>query len=516
MTRSRGGIATPHYLATSAGEKALARGGSAIDAAIAAAAVLAVVYPHMTGLGGDSWSLIRTPQGDTHALNGTGRHPRSVEPEQLRQRFGAAMPLLGPEASPVPGAVSAWGTMHELAGRLSWGELLEDAITLASAGAPVASALARDLASLWDELGADPGLRAVFSAPDGGPMRAGDCLIQPALSESLRAIASDGPGAFYSGALADRLTKGLQRLGSAVTQSDFLNQESELLAPISRHYRDHLVSTAPPNSQGFTLLQLLATLEQAGVDLDDTAHLGIAAALFSLANSERESYLADPAHGEIDVEWLLSSEHIDALVHAAQNGQLSSSAGKPRASGDTIGIAAIDESGWAISSLHSIFYAFGARVLEPQTGIVLQNRSASFSLDPSHPAYLRGGARPPSTLLPVFVDHPDGRLSAVASMGGRSQAQIQSQLISRLTKGHHPQDVTEMPRFVVGSFGPSLENAAVIERGLGDGKQASEIGLLVVAVNGQDDRCGHSQIVQRDTATFLVGTDPRADGKEPA
>ena len=514
---SSGALATPHYLATASGQKALDAGGSAVDAMIASAAVLAVVYPHMTGLGGDSWSLMRTPAGETLAINGTGMHPREVDVETMRAEHGVAMPLFGAAASPVPGSVKAWSAMHKMAGKLDWGTLLADAITLASEGVAVAPALARDLDQLWPEISADPGIRETFSKGSSGPKQAGDLLVQPALADTLRALAESGSDAFYVGPLASRVVAGMRALGSVVTEHDFAEQESDVIPALSAQYRGHRVSTAPPNSQGFTLLQILKVMERGELKIEDPASLGTIASLFSRGNYERDALLADYRYGDTDIASLLSDEYLEDMLDAARAGDDSSPAPRPRASGDTIGIAVIDSDGLAISSLHSIFYAFGARVMDPGTGIVLQNRSASFSLDPSHPAVLRPGARPPSTLLPVLVDHEDGRLSAVATMGGRSQAQIQAQLIERVTNGEAPADIVGQKRFVVGTFGPELENAVVTERTMSedDRVELERRGMMVIEIDGFDDRCGHSQIVQVGPEGFAVGTDPRSDGRAP-
>lgn len=510
-----GAIATPHHLASAAGEKALGAGGSAVDATIAAAAVLAVVYPHMTGLGGDSWSLLRSSAGETLAINGTGMHPRGVDVEALTATHGSSMPLFGAASSPVPGAVKAWGSLHAAAGRLDWSTLMADALALAKEGVEVAPSLARDLESLWPEISIDPGVRNIFSSARGGPKKVGETLHQPELALSLHALASDGPDAFYHGDLARQLSEGMRTLGSEVSAEDFALQESEILSPLRVTYRDHQVWTAPPNSQGFTLAQMLKILERNDVDLDDPDYRGTLASLFGLSNTEREEYLADPHFAEVNLEELLSNHHTQELFERARAGQSVSGNSQPRASGDTVGIAAIDANGVAVSSLHSIFYSFGARVLDPATGIVLQNRSASFSLNRHHRAYLRPGSRPPSTLLPVLIDHPDGTLSSIATMGGRSQAQIQAQLIGRITQGQSPEAVVAERRFVVGAFGPDLEEALVGEETVSDPvrKELGGRGFMVTDSDDFDDRCGHAQIVQINSRGFAVGSDPRADGK---
>lgn len=516
MENSNGSIATPHYLATKAGHRVLNQGGSAVDAVISAAAVLSVVYPHMTGLGGDSWSLIRSPNGEKVAVNGTGRHSASVTASQLSAEFNVSMPQSGAKASPVPGAVSAWSEMHSIAGNMEWSTLFQESIELAATGTEVPEALGRDLAELWGELKDDPGLNEVFGDNQGRPLTSGSILVQPALSESLGLISKKGASVFYEGELSQRLVAGMRKMGSPVTQNDFENQDTEIMQPISREYMGHEIHTAPPNSQGFTLLQILAALQEAGLDLDDGMTCGVISHLFSLANEQRELHLGDPSYAAVDVGQALSSKRIRSLLSRAKFDLSDSANPRPKASGDTVGIVAIDKSGLAVSSLHSIFYAFGARVLEPSTGIILSNRSASFSLVEGHPAYFVPGARPPSTLLPVMVDHPDGTFTAIASMGGRSQAQIQAQLINRIIKGDSPSAAVSRPRFVVGSFGPNLREASIMEPGLPftPAQLRDSSRFLVLDQAGPDDRCGHAQIIQEKRGTLLTGSDLRADGVE--
>ena len=511
---TNGVIATPHKLATASGQRMYGLGGSAIDASIAAAAVLAVVYPHMTSLGGDSWSLVRTDKGKILAVNGTGAYPRAASVAELRARFGNTMPLFGPLSVPVPGAVKAWEALHQQGGRLDWSELFRDALNLAENGVPVAAALGRDLKSLGPELVEDPGLRSIFFDSSGQPLGEGDQLVQPQLAQTLRALSSGGPEALYSGPLAARYVSALNRMGSSITEDDMRLQTAVVSDTMTVALPGAVVHTAPPNSQGFTLLQMLSVLQEAETEtpiIDSDPAFG--AALFSLSNAERELHLADPEAGSIEINTVLTATYIKGLADRVRARDFPEAPGKPRANGDTVAIAALDDAGIAVSSLHSIFYAFGARVLEPETGILLQNRATSFSLHPDHPAALVPGTRPPSTLLPVMLDHRNGDVSAVATMGGRSQGQIQVQLIERLLAGAGPQDVVSAPRLVVGAFGPQLENSVVAESACGEGVISSlrDEGWLVSVTEGFDDRCGHSQIATNGGGTLLAGTDPRAD-----
>lgn len=516
MSTPKGVIATPHALATASGNRMYGLGGSAIDAAIAAAAVLAVVYPHMTSLGGDSWSLVRTAEGKVLAVNGTGAYPRAASVDDLTAEFGDTMPLFGPLSSSVPGAVRAWVEMHKHGGTLSWSDLFADAVTLAEHGVPVAAAVERELHALAPALREDPGLRSIFFTTSGEPLRVGDLLVQPQLAQTFRELAEKGPDALYSGPLAEAFVRAVRSMGSAITTEDMALQSAVISETLSIALPQAVVHTAPPNSQGFTLMQMLSALSAENADSSLTnSDPGFVAALFSVSNSERERHLADPNSGAVNVSALLSREYVSALAWSAHERQFPEAPAKPRANGDTVAIAALDAQGVAVSSLHSIFYAFGARVLEPETGILLQNRATSFSLDPTHPAMLVPGSRPPSTLLPVILVHSNGDISAVATMGGRSQGQIQVQILERLLNGQGPQQVVSEPRLVVGAFGPQLENSVVAEAGCGEKviNALRDEGWMVSVIEGFDDRCGHAQIATNKNGSLATGTDPRADAK---
>jgi len=507
-------VASPHYAATAAGEQVLADGGSAVDAAIATAAVLCVVYPHMVSLGGDLWAVMSDTDGSVTAVNGSGLAAAALDADTVRAAGNEVMPTYGPHTITVPGAVRAWADLHAQAGVLPWERLFEAAIRLAEEGAPIAAALDRDIVGLADHLRADAGMRATFFHEDGSPKRAGTVLTQPALAATLKAIATDGPGALYGGSVGQAYVAGLQALGSKLEVADLEAQTSVLSEPLSFDGGDVEVLTSPPNSQGFVLGQLVHA--RAGRDdwlsTADYPHL---ARLFAVSNRERDRWLADPTVSPIDVEALTTGEHLAGMIAIADDASASLDGPVPtRATGDTVAIVAMDAEGRAITLIQSIFYAFGAGVLEPATGIVSQNRGSSFSLDEEHPAFLRGGTRPPHTLLPVLLRRDGAVVAAVGTMGGRSQAQIQMQLINGVRQGTHPQDIVTAPRYVVGAFGPNNEEVVLVENRLDqaaiDAFAPSAIPVLVT--EAFDDRAGHSHILLRTDDGILVGTDPRADG----
>jgi gamma-glutamyltranspeptidase/glutathione hydrolase len=512
-----GTLATPHYFATRAGQRAFAAGGTAIDAAIAAATVLTVVYPHMSAIGGDVQALMARPGQQPIAVNGAGAAAGAATAESLRGNF-ASMPVFGVHPISVPGMVSAWQAMHGRAGRLPWSALFVDAIELAREGAPVAPALGRDIAALADRIGQDPGIRSVFFDSDGRPLAEGVLLVQPRLAETLEAISQQGAAALFGGDVGQRLVAGLRRLGSVLTVQDLAAHQTTFAPALSYNFRGVNVLTSPPNTQGFVLLQILKALERGGRSGealgDDAATL---ARLFALTALDREAYLADPRFVDVDIDYLVSDGHVDDLLRMASDAAvpIQFAPASRRADGDTVAIAAMDREGHAVTLIQSVFYAFGSGVLEPDTGILCHNRGAAFSLDPAMPSLLVGGRRPPSTLTPALLSGPDGVFTAIGTMGGKSQPQILVQHLVRLLAGLGPQACFDLPRWVVGAFAADGSEATLIEASVPAPIRAllSKAGLPIVIGSQRDDRVGHSQMVMRRGDTLVSATDPRGDGE---
>jgi gamma-glutamyltranspeptidase len=520
MTRTAGAVATPHHLATRAGERALGEGGTAVDACIAAAAVLAVVYPHMCALGGDVQALLARPDGSVQALNGSGAAARKATAAALAPAH-SSMPIHGVHPITVPGLVAAWGDLHAAGGRLPWSSLFRDALAFAEDGVPVAAALGRDLAALYPRLSLDTGMRRVFFNADGQPLAAGQMLRQPALAASLRSIAEGGARRMYEGALAVRLVAGLRRLGSALDIEDFAAHRSEWLAPLTGHFADLEILTAPPLSQGYVLLQLLASVQKLGLGATDPlgSNAAVLARLCFLTAQGRDGKLGDPRHVVQDVEQWLSDESIQELadIAADRSQPLTPASPQPRPDGDTVAIVAMDSDGVAVSLIQSIFHAFGSGILEPDTGIICHNRGAAFTLTPG-PAQLVGGRRPPSTLTPALVMRGGRVEAAVGAMGGKSQPQILLQLLLRLVAGTAPAEAVAVPRWVVGEFGARDESVVLVEGAVSQSTRSVLSGAgLPLATGGQrDDRAGHAQIVRHASAgCWESATDPRGDGRGP-
>ena len=514
-----GAIASPHALATQAGERAFRDGGTAVDAAIATCAVLTVVYPHMCSIGGDIQALLALPDGQVKSLSGSGAAAAALNAQVLRGEH-AAMPIHGVHPITVPGVIGAWGDLHAQGGRLPWARLLEDAIALARDGVPVAAALGRDLDALQERLRLDAGLRGVFFHPDGRVMCAGELLRQPALAASLAQIAEGGPDAFYKGEVGALFVDGVQAHGSLLTRADLASHHSRWLEPLSTPFGPYEILTTPPVSQGFVLLQLLAAMRQ--MDLEKADPCGAAATalarLCAITADLRDRHLGDPEHVPVDIDHLLSDRMIGDLVRTASDLSLPVPATppRPRPSGDTVAIVAQDALGHSVTVIQSIFHAFGAGMLEPSTGIVCQNRGAAFTLHEG-PAVLAGGRRPPSSLTASLLRRSGQVEAALGCMGGKSQPQILAQVLMRLLAGTAPAEALAAPRWVVGTFGQGDENVVLAEAALGSaGRQAlARVGLPLVFGAERDDRAGHVQFVRRCLdGRFESATDPRGDGQQ--
>ncbi|MGH2682174.1 MAG: gamma-glutamyltransferase family protein [Actinomycetota bacterium] len=524
-------LATPHVLATEAGARAFEQGGNALDAALAAAAMLAVVYPDQCSAGGDLFAVVSAPDGRQTVVNGSGAAPLGMNPKDVDPRE-TAMPLRGPLTITVPGVVAAWEALAALGSRRGLPAALAEAVPAAAEGIPVAPGLARAIRKLVPTLTRDPGMAEVF-LPEGEPLAEGSTLRQSALAGTLEAVARGGAEALYRGEVGDRLARGLQALGSPITNGDLAAHETQFVRPLTGRYRGHEIVTAPPNSQGFVLLQILAALERLDGEIDPLgSSAGAVAEVFRLASEDRDRWLSDSRRRAVPLDELLGEEHVDELARRAREavegpveGQGLPRAGRgegagrqrspepPRHRGDTVAVVAADAEGHAVSLIQSVFEAFGSGILEPSTGLILHNRGTSFSLDPAHPAALEGGVRPPHTLTPVLALDPGGRVeTVVGTMGGPAQPQILAQVLVRLLdQGADPDVAVSAPRWIVRHSEPRIvaEPAAA--------KALSRSGRLRIEVTGADEEeTGHAQAIVIAEAGLTAGSDPRADGAAAA
>jgi gamma-glutamyltranspeptidase/glutathione hydrolase len=516
-TGGRFAISTPHTGATAAGLAAFDAGGNAVDAALAAAVTLAVVYPDMCGVGGDLFAVVREPEGRMVVVNASGATPAAVDAGALRGEHGA-MPEQGPHTVTVPGAVSGWWQLALHWSNLGFARAFESAIPLARDGVPVARSVAESLGAGAARVLADPGLADVF-APSGAPLDEGEVLRQPALADTLEAIADRGPEVLYGGPVGAAIARYLGKLGSAMTLDDLASHEPELDSPLTLRYRDLDVSVAPPNSQGFTLLEALAVIERLGVDPDPLGpDAGTIAEVFRMTGIDRDRHNADPRRARVPVGTLLDEGHLAGLVDLVREG---ADGPAPATRSDTVALVAADGSGLGITLIQSLYDGFGSGILEPETGVVLHSRGSAFVLDPAHPNALASGKRPAHTLLPVVV-HRKGRLAALAgTMGGGGQPQIDTMtLVRAFDLALDAASAVAAPRWLVGGMelGRS-ERALVAESSIPDATRASleAAGFAIQVVGEVDGAVGHAHLLlAHEDGTLEAGSDPRADGAAAA
>lgn len=495
-TAALGALATPHVLATEAGTCILRDGGTAIDAAIAAAAVLTVVYPHNVALGGDLFALIRTPDGAVRCVNASGWAGAAVDATGLRARHGDWLPPRGAAAVTVPGGIRGWEAMRRFGSRISWSATLHDAEALARDGVRVPPSLAHHLNDAEnDDLVGTEDFDRVFR-PQSVPVGVGDLFRQPALADTFATLRAAGPDAFYAGDLATQTVNYLRSRGSSLAASDFAEFHPEVQEPLRAEYGDLTLLTSPPNSQGFLLLHALGVVRDSAIGDPVGEGLGQLLAVFHRGNEIRDSHLADPRFGTVDVATRLTRPP-----------------GRPN--GDTVGIAAADGEGYAVSLIQSVYYAFGSGLIDPATGVLFQNRGCGFSLNPASPNVIAPRKRPAHTLMPAMTLR-DGRVRHVLStMGGQGQPQILGQILLRALSGASVIDAVAAPRAIVGNQIGGGADAVTVEADLSAPALASihRAGFTPVEVPAHTESLGQANVIfADDSGVMTAASDPRSDG----
>jgi gamma-glutamyltranspeptidase/glutathione hydrolase len=522
-------------LASAAGVAALQAGGSAVDAAIAANAVLCVAYPHMAGLGGDGFWLICAPVSHgVEAIEASGPSARAATRDYYRERgvideIPARSALA---ALTVPGAVDGWRLAHERHGKLPWESLFESAIGLARDGVAISRSLADWLVQDEPLLKKQPRTAAIF-LPGGRAPREGERLVQSDLARSFEQLAREGARkAFYEGDLARRICASIQQEGAPLVAEDFAAYEAQWVDPITTTYRGYDVYELPPSTQGFTALQIFNLLD--GFDVrswgEGTADFyHYMAESVKVAFADRDEWLTDPRFVDIPIETMISKGYADErrrLIDPESALDISTvPPGIPYATeherrvpgGDTCAFCAADGSGMVVSLISSIYHDFGSTVVGGDTGVILQNRGAFFSLDENHPNRLEPGKRTFHTLVPAMLLEGGEPYLAFGSMGGEGQPQSQAAMATRILDfGYDVQQAIEGPRWLMGRTWGTPSRTLSLEGRISDEvvRELKRRGQPVQMVTDWNDNMGHSQAIRIDREQGFLegGADPRGDG----
>jgi gamma-glutamyltranspeptidase/glutathione hydrolase len=518
-------VAAEHPLAAQAGATILARGGHAVDAAVAANAVMGVVAPMSNGIGGDLFALIYdTKSSRLYGLNASGWAPAGLSIEFLKSRGYREMPDTGIHTVTVPGAVDGWAKLLARFGRKTFADVLAPAIGYAKQGVPVTERVA----DLWRAgepllLVAGTGLKVFF--PGGRAPRVGDLFHNADLAWSYQQIAEQGRDEFYRGEIARRIVEFSQRHGGALTTADLEEFSSEWVEPLSTTYRGWSVYELPPNSQGIAALLMLNIMEQ--FPLADYGHnnpraLHVMIEAKKLAYADLMTYIGDPKFAQIPITGLLSKEYARARARLIEpeHARCDVGPGNPVQLGrETIYLSVVDRDGNMVSLIQSIYASFGAGLVPDGTGFALQNRGALFSVDSTHPNALASRKRSLHTIIPAFMSRGDLRL-AFGIMGGWNQAQAHAQFVANVVDhGLNIQAALEAPRFTKMTFaGCDVEMESRVAKTVIQELEAKDHQVHVLGAFSP--RVGGGQAVLREARGINFGaSDPRKDGAaipEPA
>ncbi|MDB5509433.1 MAG: gamma-glutamyltranspeptidase [Hyphomicrobiales bacterium] len=516
---ARAAVAAPHSLAAQAGRDILAEGGSALEAMIAMAATIAVVYPHMNAIGGDGFWLVREPGGKVHYIEACGFAGAGATIERYSKAGYDAIPARGPEAAvTVPGAIGGWALAHEMAqafgGRLPMTDILHAAIKLARDGYLQSPSEAGGAPKEFANLVSAPGFAETFLI-DGKLPAAGVLRKAERLAATLEHLAHDGLDDFYRGDIGREMAADMDKLGTPLTRADLEKFRAVLRQSLSIRVRDASYFNAPPPTQGLASLLILGIFERLGVTRRDSFEH-----IHGLIESTKRAFLirdrvcTDYEHLDADPASHLAAENL-ARQAAAISMSRAAPWPAPPGEGDTVWMGAIDAKGLAVSYIQSIYWEYGSGCVLPKTGVLLQNRGTSFSLDPRARNPLAPGRRPFHTLNPAMAVYDDGRVMVYGSMGGDGQPQFQAQVLTRWEMGMGLAEAIDAPRFLLGRTWGEVETALRIEDRFDPTlvRKLEKAGHAVVVDSPYSETLGHAGgVVRYRDGKLDAAHDPRSDG----
>ena len=513
VVAKNGMVASSQPLATLAGVNVLMKGGNAIDAAIATAAVLGVVEPMSIGIGGDAFALFYSAKDKTlKALDASGRSPYAMSLEFCHNSGFKEMPQRGIHSVTVPGAVDGWVTLLNAYGTRKLGEILQPAIQYAHDGFPVAELTAESWHESEARLQADEGA-ALNYLVNGRAPKAGEIFRNPRMAETLRRIAAEGAELFYRGDIAAKIVRCSEKHGGLFTLEDFAAHRSDWVEPITANYRGYDVYEFPPAAQGFVALEMLKVLEgfdlkTCGANSADGLHFMIEAK--KLAFADRDRHLADRDFMKVPVTDLFSSRHAESQRKKIRTDHAAGRMNHAPSGTDTEYVAAADREGNLVSFIQSNFMGFGSGVVESETAIILQNRGHLFSLDDKHPNCIGPHKRCVNTLMPGMILRSGKPYAALGLKGGHVQPQVQVQIICNLIDfGMTVQGAISAARFNhIEAERVALEPE--FPQAISD--ELSRRGHRIVGGNPESFGGAHAIVIDRQSGAFLGGSDPRKGG----
>jgi gamma-glutamyltranspeptidase/glutathione hydrolase len=512
----------PHALAAQSAIGVMREGGNAVEAMIAAAATIAVVYPHMNSIGGDGFWLIARPGEAPRGLEGCGAAAQAASIDRYRAAGHAAIPFRGgPAACTVAGTISAWDAAFDysrqaLGGRLPLARLLDDAIACARDGVPITDSQADCVVAKRAELEAVPGFSAAFL--QAGQMAAGQRLRQPRLAATLEHLTRKGLADFYRGELADGMAADLEAMGSPLSRADLARHQAVWKTPLALAHTLGTVYNMPPPTQGLVALQILGQLDRllrAGMDPLGPDYVHACVEATKQAFLVRDRVITDPLYMDVDPQSLLQADQLDALV-AGIDGARALPWDTGRGPADTVWMGAIDRNGVAVSFIQSIYHEFGSGIVLRQSGVNWQNRGCSFSLDPRARNPLTPGRKPFHTLIPAMAQLADGRTLVYGNMGGDGQPQSQAAVFSRIAVlGMNPQAAISAPRWLLGRTWGQTSDSLKLESRFSEATVADlrARGHEIEMLQPFDEAVGHAgAVIRGPDGLFEGGFDPRSDG----